>query len=73
MTISNIKELSKLIDLCRKKGIDSVEIDGIKLKLGTLERTTSADKAGSPEIMSVADYTPEDILNWSSTPYDGVG
>ncbi len=70
MTISNLKDLSKLIDLCRKKGIDLIEIDNIKLKLGVLDKKASKD--ASP-IQSVPDYSPDDILNWSSTPYDGVG
>lgn len=34
MKIDNLKELSKLIQLCRKTGVDAIEIDGIKLALG---------------------------------------
>lgn len=73
MVISNIKDLSRLIDLCRKKGIDSVEIDNIKIKLGHLE----SKKSRKPEIVSDIEsdhqLTEEDILNWSVPALDGVG
>lgn len=72
MTIQNLKELSKLIDLCRKKGIDSIEIDNIKLKLGHIE-TAPVYTADAPAIQPVPDYTPDDILNWSTHTFDGVG
>lgn len=71
MTITNIKELSKLIDLCRKKGIDSVEIDNIKLKLGPLDLKTKL-KDG-PDLMAAPEISNEDLLYWSATNLDGVG
>lgn len=71
MTITNLKELSKLIDLCRKKGIDLIKVDNVELKLGHMERKKKPDY--SPELQSLPDYTPEDILNWSSNLLDGVG
>lgn len=57
------------MDLCRKKGIESIEVDGVKLTLGKLELKPSK-QPGIQE--SAPHYTPEDILNWSSTPLDGV-
>lgn len=71
MTITNIKELSKLIDLCRKKGIDSVEIDNIKLKLGPLDFKTKL-KDG-PDLTAAPEISNEDLLYWSATNLDGVG
>lgn len=35
MVIKDLKELQKLIQLCRKEGIASIEIDNIKLTLGS--------------------------------------
>lgn len=68
MTITNIKELSRLIDLCRKKGIESVEIDNIKLKLGRIEpKLNKKDK--TPELQAMPELSDEDYLFWSS---DGV-
>lgn len=63
MVISNIKELSKLIDLCRKKGIDALEIDNIKFKLGPLEPKI---KDRSPDLSQSAQVSGEDLLFWSS-------
>ncbi len=71
MTINNIKDLSKLIDLARKKGLESIEVDGIKFKLGHKDRPTKVTKG--PELESVEQYTDEQIIHWSSTPLDGVG
>jgi hypothetical protein len=71
MTINNIKDLSKLIDLARKKGLESIEVDGIKFKLGHKE--TKHKSAQGPELESVETYSDEEILHWSSTPLDGVG
>lgn len=70
MTITNIKELSKLIDLCRKKGIDSVEIDNIKLKLGRIEPKLSKDKTA--ELKALPDLSDEDLLYWSASDMTGA-
>ncbi len=63
MTITNQKELSKLLDLCRKKGVDSIEIDNIKLKLAP---SPKKEKATSTDSQAAVHYSPEDILNWSA-------
>ncbi len=34
MTISNIKDLRTLLKTCREFGVNTVEIDGIKIELG---------------------------------------
>lgn len=70
MTINNIKELSRLIDLCRKKGIDSVEIDNIKLKLGNLE--PKVEKFKGPELVETPRLTDEDLLYWSASNIEGA-
>lgn len=69
--MSDIKfpnELAKIIDLCRKKGVKSIEIEGLKLELHEeappsnykrkLELTPSSEK---PE----KEFTEEDYLLWS--------
>ena len=38
MKIENIKELQKVIQLCRKQGIESFEIGDIKFTLGSLPK-----------------------------------
>jgi hypothetical protein len=34
MTVSDLKDLEKLIKLCRKTGVEVIKIDGIELVLG---------------------------------------
>lgn len=36
MTISDLKELQALIKVCRKLGVNTIEVDGVKLSLGVL-------------------------------------
>jgi hypothetical protein len=73
MTIQNLKELSKLIDLCRKKGIDQIKIDNIELRLGTPPRRgqTKGPSLVS-DISSEPDLSDEEILNWSVRDYSGA-
>lgn len=34
MKIDNLKDLKKLIQLCRTTGIEAIEVDGLKMNLG---------------------------------------
>lgn len=35
MTIATLKDLEKVIRLCRKTGVDSIKVDGIEILLGS--------------------------------------
>lgn len=35
MKVNDIKDLKKLIDLCRRTGVEAIEVDGVKMNLGT--------------------------------------
>lgn len=54
MTISSIKDLSKVIQLCRKTGVTSIEIDGIKLQLAPV-----SDKRRNIPVQIDANTFPE--------------
>jgi len=41
--IADLKDLGKLIDLCRKKGVDSITVDNVSITLGHLPE--KAEKA----------------------------
>lgn len=61
MVINSLKELKKLILLCRQTGVQSMKIDGIELHLGTLPKQTvrSIDTNVFPEeSIKVPAYTP---------------
>lgn len=42
MVIQDLKELEKLIKLCRKTGIDTISIDGITFSLGAQPQSLGA-------------------------------
>ena len=66
--IKNLNDLSKIIDLCRKKGVESIEIQGIKLSLRDEAPKSNYKKkqveAGDPVIETP--FSDEDALYWSS-------
>lgn len=67
MQLSDIKQLGKLIDMCRKKGVDTIKIDNmeIKLRLDAYEETKH-HAIDNSEIKTENQYTDEETLFWSS-------
>jgi hypothetical protein len=57
MTISDLKDLKKLITLCRSTGVESITVDGISLKLGEVQATTRKVK----KVVAKGATTLEDI------------
>lgn len=73
----DLKQLSKVIDLCRKKGVDSIEFDGIKVTLGnqpTPKRTRNKIDH-SEDTITETPFDEESTLFWSvpNLPMEGVG
>jgi hypothetical protein len=74
--IDNLKELSKLMTLCRKQGVAAIEIDNIKFNLGPEPAPTKWVEAQIPtytpggitaDTKIVTDeLTPEQLLMWST-------
>lgn len=67
MTIQNLKELESLLKVCRKHGVRSIEIDGIKM---LIESNDSEPKEAQKEQTqsNLPGLTDEDIMLWSSAP-----
>lgn len=70
--LKNLGDLSKIIDLCRKKGVESIEIQGIKLVLRDEAPPSNYKKkkqfeSGDPVVEGA--FTEDDALFWSS---DGI-
>lgn len=61
--INDLKELEKLLKLCRKQGVTSIKVQGIELLLGELPRKSSETEADDD--VKSDEPTPEDIMNWS--------
>lgn len=71
MKIESLQQLSKLIALCRKQGVDVIKVDGIELVLGQAPvtakrsvRTLSAKETAQIETSGLSD---EDLLFYSAT------
>ncbi len=67
MKIDTLADLRALIKVCRKEGINSIEVDGVKLALGDspirrkdLKTEEQVDTKGVPS------YTEEQLLTWSA-------
>lgn len=71
MDIASLEDLSALIELCRKKNIETVRIgkDTIELKFvedAVAPKTRKARAGKDTPIETSSQYTEDDILNWSA-------
>lgn len=76
--LPDLKELDKLIALCRKRGITEIEFNGLRLTLGELKakatrRSRSTSKSNDVGSQSQTDApiesdspTHDELLYWSS-------
>jgi hypothetical protein len=47
--VDNLKDLEKLLKLCRKQGVQSIRFDGVEVHLGDLPQPQRSLKAAFPE------------------------
>jgi hypothetical protein len=66
MKIENLKDLSQIIDLCRKKGIKTIVLDGLHIEFGEppTKRTRAKDDATQPQ--ADTEFTDEQLMFWSA-------
>lgn len=79
MKLESLNDIKKLIDLCRKAGVESIKVEGLELKLGELPETRRYTRRQSQSELPVGTVTdgvqvvdedsmnPEDLLFWSAT------
>jgi hypothetical protein len=67
MDIKNTSDLAKIADLCRKKGIESIKItqDSVEFKMADKPVVQRRGQKGTDKIDSPAQYSEEDVINWS--------
>lgn len=65
MKIETLKELGAVIDLCRRKGVTSIELDGIKMHINDYE-TPSKLKTEEAKEETTHGLSEEDLLMWSA-------
>lgn len=74
-----LKELDKVIALCRKRGVSEITIEGVTVKLGDAPMKNTPGKTpnlGSFEAAITHDIetnslSEEEMLFWSSQPHAG--
>lgn len=68
MQVQSLKELRKLIQLCRATGVASIEVDGMKITLGDAPKTAAGSFADD-KIITEPEYSDEDLAMWSAAPH----
>lgn len=72
MKIESLEQIEALIKLCRKAGVSSIEVDGVKLAISEQPKRARKGKASnaSPTVESL---TEEELMFWSaSSPTEGM-
>ncbi len=69
--IESLKDLEKLLKLCRKQGVTKIDLGTVKLELGELpiERSVSAEREESEspyQGFPTGDLTPEQLMFYSA-------
>lgn len=70
-----ISKLSKIIDLCRKKGVESIEIEGIKISLNPAAPAKRPYKKNQNSIqgdIETSEPSREELLFWSAQELPGA-
>lgn len=71
--VTGIKDLTKIIALCRKQGVVAIEVDGVKLSLGPdpKPRPTPIDLNAFPEAaVRIPQYSPIQAQDTANEPID---
>lgn len=71
----DLKNLDKIIALCRKRGVSEITIEGVTVKLGDApgkktprKSTNLGNFSGGAENVETDGLSDMDLLLWSSTP-----
>ena len=69
--IESLKDLEKLLKLCRKQGVQEIDFHGVKLKLGDLPQEDNYQLVNEPidnpyKNFPDGELTPEQLMFYSS-------
>lgn len=71
MKVDNLSDLKALIKMCRKEGLQSIEVDGVKLVLGDVPVPAKKLKTEKQdEVNEMPQYTDDELAVWSSNGQD---
>lgn len=72
MKVENLSDLSKLLDLCRKKGVTHLSVDGVSFELSERDpspkrsKADASSEASDPSNPNWADLSPEEQMFYSA-------
>jgi hypothetical protein len=74
MKIESFKDLQKLIQLCRKTGIEAIEIDNVKMNLGPTPTIVSNTRQKVSQVANETQpvFTPGGITEEIQIPTNGL-
>ena len=83
MKINDIKDLKKVIQLCRQTGVDIIKVDGVEMVLGSAPRqpikarnssieTFSANVGPDTPIETPDELTPDQLMFYSASQEPGT-
>lgn len=61
MKVESLRDLDKLLVLCRKRGVQSIRVDGIEFHLGELPVTSSIKRHKAVQVENVDINTPDQL------------
>lgn len=64
--ISTLKDLEKLLKLCRKQGVTELDLHGVSFKLGDLPVDQSQVEEPQVPADALVDISTEDLMDWSN-------
>lgn len=69
MKIESLEQLEAVVKFCRKQGISSIEIDGVKLAISEQPKRRRKGKEVTGDIETPDVFTEDDLMFWSATPH----
>ncbi len=69
MKIENLEQLEAVVKFCRKQGISSIEIDGVKLAISEQPKRTRKGKELQGDVETPDALSTEDLLFWSAASH----
>lgn len=72
MIVDSLKDLEKLLKLCRKQGVQEIDIHGVKIKLGDLPIESTALAAAEESSNPYANF-PDGELSPEQLAFYSVG
>lgn len=73
MTIDNLKELERLVKMCRRTGVDKITVDGVTIEMGAepvqSSKASAEETADETQPKELNSLSEEQLLYYSAVPH----